>query len=351
MGSPSTVTTFLFTDIEQSSRLWEQYPERMGPALARHDTLARASVAHHNGRSCTTGDGMHAASTIRATRSGGVEFQQALDAPTPEGGIQLCRCGLHAGIVERRNDDFSATRSTAPRGSCRPRTAARCSPRRLWPTSCRPAAADVRLRDLGSVRLRDLAAPERIFQVIHPRLGGAFRRCARSNRCPTTCRSRRRRSSAASASWPTRGCSRRTAAHAARQPAASARRACRCRSRPTRWPTSRTAPGSSSSRRSTTRRASRRRSPRSLGIKEEAGRPLAEALVRSLRDRCLLLVLDNCEHLIEACARLAADCCAERRTSRYWRPAASRSTSPARRPIRCPRSRCPARRGARRRTC
>jgi non-specific serine/threonine protein kinase len=42
-----------------------------------------------------------------------------------------------------------------------------------------------------------------------------------------------------------------------------------------------------------------------LGVKEEAGRPVAEALVRHVADRRLLLVLDNCEHLVEACAALA----------------------------------------------
>ena len=44
-----------------------------------------------------------------------------------------------------------------------------------------------------------------------------------------------------------------------------------------------------------------------LGVKEEAGRPLVEALQRFVEDRTLLLVLDNCEHLLVACAQLAKD--------------------------------------------
>ncbi|MBK9117311.1 MAG: winged helix-turn-helix domain-containing protein [Betaproteobacteria bacterium] len=44
-----------------------------------------------------------------------------------------------------------------------------------------------------------------------------------------------------------------------------------------------------------------------LGVKEDAGRPLVEALQRFVEDRTLLLVLDNCEHLLEACASLARD--------------------------------------------
>src|SRR5205085_6086440 len=42
-----------------------------------------------------------------------------------------------------------------------------------------------------------------------------------------------------------------------------------------------------------------------VGVKEEAGRPVVEALIKYVKDRRLLLILDNCEHLIEACADLA----------------------------------------------
>ncbi len=42
MDEPGSVATFLFTDIEGSSRLWEREPARMQVALARHDALARA---------------------------------------------------------------------------------------------------------------------------------------------------------------------------------------------------------------------------------------------------------------------------------------------------------------------
>ena len=42
-----------------------------------------------------------------------------------------------------------------------------------------------------------------------------------------------------------------------------------------------------------------------LGVKEEAGRPVLEALEKYVKDRQLLLILDNCEHLVHACAELA----------------------------------------------
>src|SRR6516162_8054452 len=57
---PTGTVTFLFTDVEGSSRLWEQYPEAMKAALARHDELLREAVeAHHGWVVKTTGDGVH----------------------------------------------------------------------------------------------------------------------------------------------------------------------------------------------------------------------------------------------------------------------------------------------------
>ena len=45
MQAPPGVVTYLFTDIEGSTRLWEQEPERMRRALARHDEIAKEVVA------------------------------------------------------------------------------------------------------------------------------------------------------------------------------------------------------------------------------------------------------------------------------------------------------------------
>jgi class 3 adenylate cyclase len=63
MQASPGVVTFLFTDIEGSTRLWEQEPERMRPALARHDAIAKAAVERHHGAIVKmAGDGVHAAS-------------------------------------------------------------------------------------------------------------------------------------------------------------------------------------------------------------------------------------------------------------------------------------------------
>ena len=61
MPDSSGVTTFLFTDIEGSTRLWEQEPERMHAALAQHDAIARTSVVRNGGTVVKMiGDGIHA---------------------------------------------------------------------------------------------------------------------------------------------------------------------------------------------------------------------------------------------------------------------------------------------------
>src|SRR5215470_8832477 len=59
---PSGTVTFLFTDIEGSTRLWEEHPEVMKGALARHDAISRDAVdTNHGALVKTTGDGLHAA--------------------------------------------------------------------------------------------------------------------------------------------------------------------------------------------------------------------------------------------------------------------------------------------------
>ena len=62
MELPSGTVTFLFTDIEGSTRLWREHPEAMRPALERHDAIVRELVDAHGGYVVkTTGDGVHAA--------------------------------------------------------------------------------------------------------------------------------------------------------------------------------------------------------------------------------------------------------------------------------------------------
>src|SRR5687768_1194226 len=58
---PSGTVTFLFTDIEGSTQLWEKFPEAMQEALAKHDSILREAIESNGGHVIkTTGDGAHA---------------------------------------------------------------------------------------------------------------------------------------------------------------------------------------------------------------------------------------------------------------------------------------------------
>ena len=62
MQATTGVVTFLFTDVEGSSRLWEQEPARMRSAMERHDAIVKAAVAERRGKVVKMlGDGVHAA--------------------------------------------------------------------------------------------------------------------------------------------------------------------------------------------------------------------------------------------------------------------------------------------------
>ena len=178
MNLPSGVVTFLFTDIEGSSRLWESAPERMTHVLERHDALTRAVVGDHRGAVVkTTGDGVHAAfedpvDAIRAT----IALQRSLAEMQAEADEPLrVRCGLHAGVAECRDGDFFGT---AVNRAARIMDAAHGGQVLVSNVIAELARlrlpADVSLRDLGLVQLRDVASPERIFQVVHSFLAPDF---------------------------------------------------------------------------------------------------------------------------------------------------------------------------------
>ena len=82
MNPPSGTVTFLFTDIEGSTRLWEEHPDAMRSALARHDALLRAAIQKHNGYVFKTiGDAFCAAfHTASDALNAALEAQLALAA-------------------------------------------------------------------------------------------------------------------------------------------------------------------------------------------------------------------------------------------------------------------------------
>ena len=106
---PAGTVTFLFTDIEGSTRMLQAHPVQMGNALARHHDLLRDSVEAHGGIVFETlGDGVYA-SFARATDGvrAALAGQQVIQAEDwGEIGDIRVRMGLHTGDVEVRGEHY-----------------------------------------------------------------------------------------------------------------------------------------------------------------------------------------------------------------------------------------------------
>src|SRR5689334_9443963 len=112
---PSGTVTFLFTDIEGSTRLWEQHPQAMEVALARHDALAEALLPQYQGtlvKQRGEGDSLFA---VFAHATDGVAAAAALQQhlcrePWPAEAALRVRMALHTGdAVVRQGDYFGAS--------------------------------------------------------------------------------------------------------------------------------------------------------------------------------------------------------------------------------------------------
>ncbi len=106
---PSGTVTFLFTDVEGSSRLWEDHPDAMHDVLARHDEIVRGAIESHGGHVVkTTGDGFHAAfRTARDALEAALSAQQALAVEPPVQGVVVkVRMGVHTGEARVRDGDY-----------------------------------------------------------------------------------------------------------------------------------------------------------------------------------------------------------------------------------------------------
>jgi predicted ATPase/class 3 adenylate cyclase len=175
---PTGTVTFLFTDLESSTRLWEQDPEAMRDALAQHDALLTRAVETHAGHVIkSTGDGLHAVfTTADVAVTAAVGGQQVLLAASwgPLGTPRV-RMGLHTGVAEQRGGD-----SFGPVLNRAARLAEVAHPGQVV---CSQATADlvrdslpqaIGLTELGRHRLRDLSRPEVVFQIHHPGLPANF---------------------------------------------------------------------------------------------------------------------------------------------------------------------------------
>lgn len=168
---PTGTLTFLFTDVEGSTQLWEQHPEQMRIAMARHDELIELAVRQCAGQIVRprgegdsrfavfprATDALQAAITIQRDL-----FDEPWTIPTPR-----VRIALHSGEAGLRNGDYYGStvnrcarlRSVAHGGQILLSETTRCLVQDELPTG-------VSLRDLGEYNLKGLERPEHVFQPV-----------------------------------------------------------------------------------------------------------------------------------------------------------------------------------------
>jgi predicted ATPase/class 3 adenylate cyclase len=305
---------FFFSDLEGSTQLWEQHPALMRPALARHDDILQHCIQSAGGQIVkTTGDGVLAGfGTAAAAVLAALCTQRTLLAANwGVLGTLRVRLGLHVGEAEVRDGDYYGP---AVNRAARLMAIAHGGQTLLSAASAALVAdglpPDASLRDLGEHRLKDLSQPERVYQLCVPDLEGSFPplrslTVARTNLPVQFSRLIGRQAELAEA----------------RQVLAEPD--CRLLTL--------TGPGGTGKTRLSLQVAADEvdrfgdgcwlveLAPLAdgalvaaaiasvLGVREPPGRSLHDTLLDFLRAKHMLLVLDNCEHLVEATARLAKD--------------------------------------------
>ncbi len=177
-GQATGVVTFLFTDIEGSTRIWEREPEAMKADLARHDHLLTTIIEDHRGHLFKhSGDGVLA---VFETPSQAMEAAAAaqiamVNEPWKTGSELRARMAVHTGEAEERNGDFFGS---AVNRAARLLDAAHGGQVLVSESAAGlvqdSMATGTVLVDLGEHRLKDLAHAERIYQLSHRDLETEF---------------------------------------------------------------------------------------------------------------------------------------------------------------------------------
>ncbi len=173
---PTGTVTFVFTDIEGSTERWERNRPSMERAVRRHDDIVRSAFVSHRGHVFKTiGDAFCAAfgrpeDAVNATLA--AQRELALDDETS--GLRV-RAAVHTGTADERNGDYF--------GAAVNRVARLLAIGHGGQVLVSSATTDLvlgdlppeaSLRDLGEHRLRDLARPERVYQLVAPGLALDF---------------------------------------------------------------------------------------------------------------------------------------------------------------------------------
>ena len=305
---PTGTVTLLLADVEGSTRLWETQPEEMADAVGRLDAAVTDAVAAHDGvRPVEQGEGdsfVVAFGRASDAVACALDLQRAPLAP-----IRL-RIGVHTGEVRLR-DDANYIGPTINR-TARLRDLAHGGQTVLSATTSDlvidQLPSGVWLSDLGNHPLRDLPRPERVVQLCHPDLRSDFPplrtpSTVAAHNLPAQLTSfigrqaeidRLREALAANRLVTLSGAGgvgkTRLAVHVAAQLAGEfTDGVCYVDLAPITHPD--LVPITAA---------------RALGLPDQPGRSTTDTLLRFLRDRQMLLVLDNCEHLLDATATTVA---------------------------------------------
>jgi predicted ATPase/class 3 adenylate cyclase len=307
---PTGTVTLLFTDIEDSTRLWEENTERMRGALQDHDRIVRAAIVDEGGYVFKTlGDAFCSAfdtapGALNAALRAQLELVRARGNSTDP--IRV-RIALHAGMAdERRGDYFGPALSRVARLLALGHGGQTLVSETVYDLVRYNLPPRVSLRDLGQHRLKDLQHPTRVFQLVHPELPSEFPALSSLDALPhnlplqlTSFIGREQvieeitgllASSRLLTLTGPGGCGK---TRLALQVAAEVLE----RYRGGVWYVqlaSLTDPALVSQTVAQT-----------LGLREHPGRSATDLVLSHLEKRNVLLVLDNCEHVVESCAKLA----------------------------------------------
>jgi predicted ATPase/class 3 adenylate cyclase/DNA-binding CsgD family transcriptional regulator len=178
---PSGVVTFLLSDVEGSTRLWEDDEEVAAAAIARHYELLDAAIVLHGGvRPLEQGEGdsvVGAFARVSDALAAAVDAQRAFATePWPGEKPVRIRVAMHTGETHLRHDDFYVGPAII---RCARLRAVGHGGQTLLSQASHDLVTDrpsdgVTFRDLGLHRLKDLGRSERVWQLCHPDLSNEF---------------------------------------------------------------------------------------------------------------------------------------------------------------------------------
>lgn len=308
---PSGTVTFLFTDIEGSTHMWETYPEQMQAAFPRQEHILRQGIEAYGGYPYKmVGDAFQAAfSTASAALQAAIQIQRGLSVQTwGETPIRV-RMALHTGVTEERGDDYV--------GPVLNRVARLLAAGYGGQILLSQAAADLvedqlpgetHLLDLGVHYLKDLVRSEHIYQVVAPGLITDFPPLKTLDTLPNNLPLQltsfigrekemgelhqlfsRRETRLVTLTGPGGTGKTRLSLHIAADLLNQFPDGC--------WFVELAAVADPD--------LVPKMVAAVLNIREVPEKPLINSLIALMRTKKMLVILDNCEHLVEACARLA----------------------------------------------